>query len=182
MSTAPALVPPAAAGFVRAMRAAVTGVSVVTTDGASGRLGLTVSSLASVSAHPPMLLVCIHRRSPLVAAIRGNGAFGVSVLAAGQAPVAETFAGRPAAGARFDFDSACWETGATGVPLLAGASARFDCLVGTTLEAGSHTVIIGDVLCSEARTAAPLAYTGGAYAEVPVPRRLQELDSGQVPA
>ena len=45
------------------MGAAVTGVSVVTTDGAGGRLGLTVSSMASVSADPPMLLVCIGRRS-----------------------------------------------------------------------------------------------------------------------
>ena len=39
--------------FVLAMRAAVTGVNVVTTDGPGGRFGLTVSAMCSVSADPP---------------------------------------------------------------------------------------------------------------------------------
>jgi flavin reductase len=150
--------------FIYAMRAAVTGVSVVTTDGVGGRLGLTVSALASVSAEPAMLLVCISRRSPLVAAIRANRAFGVNVLGEEQAALAETFAGRTPS--RFDFGVGSWEAGATGVPLLADAAARFDCLVASTVEAGSHTVIVGDVLAAEAGGVPPLAYTGGAYASV----------------
>lgn len=150
--------------FISAMRAAVTGVSVVTTDGVGGRLGLTVSALASVSAEPAMLLVCISRRSPVVAAIRPNGVFGVNVLGEEQAALAETFAGRTPS--RFDFGVGSWEAGATGVPLLAVAAARFDCLVASTFEAGSHTVIVGDVLAAEAGEAAPLAYTDGAYASV----------------
>jgi flavin reductase (DIM6/NTAB) family NADH-FMN oxidoreductase RutF len=150
--------------FIRAMRAAVTGVSVVTTDGAGGRLGLTVSALASVSAEPAMLLVCIARRSPLVAAIRTNAVFGVNVLGDHQAVLAETFAGR--APTRFDFGAARWQTGATGVPLLAGAASRFDCVVASTVEAGSHTVVIGDVLTADAGAAAPLAYAGGTYARL----------------
>jgi len=150
--------------FVAAMRAAVTGVSIVTTDGIGGRLGRTVSALASVSAEPEMLLVCISRRSPLVAAIHANGVFAVNVLGAHQAALAETFAGRTAT--RFDWGSGRWDAGATGVPLLAGAAARFDCLVASTVEAGSHTIVIDDVLAAEAGAAAPLAYTGGAYARV----------------
>jgi flavin reductase (DIM6/NTAB) family NADH-FMN oxidoreductase RutF len=150
--------------FVCAMRAAVTGVSVVTTDGAGGRLGLTVSALASVSAEPAMLLVCISRRSPLVAAIRANGVFGVNVLGEGQAALADTFAGRTPS--RFDFGAGSWEAGVTGAPLLADAAARFDCLVASTVEAGTHTVIVGDVLAAEAGEAAPLAYTDGGYARV----------------
>ena len=78
------------------MSGTVTGVSVVTTDGTSGRLGLTVSSMTSVSADPPTLLVCINRRSPLVEAIRANGVFAVNVVGAHQAAVADTFAGRRA--------------------------------------------------------------------------------------
>ena len=156
-----ALVPPVS-DFVVAMRAAVTGVNVVTTDGVGGRLGRTVSALASVSAEPEILLVCIARRSPLAGAIRMNGVFGVSVLAAHQAALAESFAGRTTP--RYDFGTGRWNPAATGVPLLAGAAARFDCVVASMVEAGSHTVVIGDVLAAETGTAPPLAYTGGDYA------------------
>jgi flavin reductase len=158
-----ALAPPVS-DYVGAMRAAVTGVNVVTTDGVGGRLGRTVSALASVSAEPEMLLVCIARRSPLASAVRMNGIFGVSVLGAQQAAVAETFAGRGAP--RYDFGAGRWETAATGAPLLSGAAARFDCVVASMVEAGSHTVVIGDVLAAETGNAAPLAYTGGDYAWV----------------
>jgi flavin reductase (DIM6/NTAB) family NADH-FMN oxidoreductase RutF len=163
--------------FIRAMRAAVTGVSVVTTDGVGGRLGRTVSALASVSADPAMLLVCIARRSPLVAAIRTNAVFGVNVLGRDQAALAETFAGR--ASTRFDFGAARWDAGATGVPLLSGAAARFDCVVASTVEAGTHTVIVGDVLAAEAGAAPPLAYVDGAYAIV---ARAQGSGAGITPA
>ena len=169
MSAALALAAPTAADrerhdFVCAMRAAVTGVTVVTTDGVGGRLGRTVSALASVSAEPAMLLVCIARRSPLVAAIRTNAVFGVNVLGDHQAVLAETFAGRTPS--RFDFGAARWDTGATGAPLLSDAAARFDCLVASIVEAGTHTIVVGDVLAAEPGTAPPLAYTGGAYARV----------------
>ena len=157
--------------FVAAMAAAVTGVSVVTTDGAGGRRGLTVSAMVSVSADPPLLLVAINRRSPLVAAIRANGAFGVSVLGAHQAAVADTFAGRPAAGEPFDFGCARWERGAGGTPLLVGAVARFDCAVASTVEAGSHTLVIGAVRHASRGAVRPLAYTRREYAQpAPLPR------------
>jgi Flavin reductase like domain len=54
---------------------------------------------------------------------------------------------------------------ATGAPLLTGAAARFDC-VASMVEAGSHTIVIGDVLAAETGSTPPLAYTGGDYAWV----------------
>lgn len=158
------------AAFVGAMAAAVTGVNVVTTDGPGGLRGLTVSAMASVSADPPLLLVAINRRSPLVAAIRANGAFGVSVLGAHQAAVADTFAGRPGAGEPFDFGCARWERGTGGVPLLVGAAARFDCAVESIAEAGSHTLVIGAVRDASRGAVRPLAYTRREYAQpAPLP-------------
>ena len=148
--------------FVNAMRAAVTGVHLVTTDGVAGRLGLTVNTLASVSAEPEVLLVCIARRAPLLEAVRVNGVFGVSVLGAHQGALAESFAGRGPV--RSDFGAGRWQAGATGTPLLLGAAARFDCVVASTVEAGSHTIVLGDVLAAEAGEVPPLAYTGGDYA------------------
>jgi flavin reductase (DIM6/NTAB) family NADH-FMN oxidoreductase RutF len=157
--TALALAPPVH-DFGGAMRAAVTGVNVVTTAGVGGRLGLTVTSLAPVSAE--IVSVAIVRDSPLMEAVRVNGSFGVSVLGAGQLAVAETFAGRGLA--RYDFGVGRWHAGATGAPLLAGAAARFDCVLASMVEAGSHTLVIGDVLAAEAGDVPPLAHTGGDYA------------------
>jgi flavin reductase len=152
--------------FVSAMAAAVSGVNVVTTDGVSGRCGLTVSSMASVSASPPMLLICVDRRSPLVRAVSGNRVFAVNALGVRQAAVADTFAGRT--DTPYDFRVASWERGGTGVPLLIGAAARFECLVASTVEAGSHTIVIGDVMASDRHPVRPLAYTRREYAR-PVP-------------
>jgi flavin reductase (DIM6/NTAB) family NADH-FMN oxidoreductase RutF len=157
------------AAFISAMSAAVTGVSVVTTDGTSGRLGLTVSSMTSVSADPPMLLVCINRRSPIVEAIRANGVFAVNVLGAHQAAVADTFAGRHDTAEPYDFASAEWRRAPGGTPLLVGAAARFDCRPASTADAGSHTIIVGEVVAADRGAVQPLAYVRRAYA---LPARL----------
>ena len=93
---------------------AATGVSVVTTEGLAGRFGLTVSAISSVSAEPPMLLACVNRKSPAVAAIDRNGRFAVNVLGLNSKDVAEVFAGRPKDGKPYDFERHGWEEGATG--------------------------------------------------------------------
>jgi flavin reductase (DIM6/NTAB) family NADH-FMN oxidoreductase RutF len=79
--------------FIDAMRRVPTAVSVITTDGRAGRFGVTVSAVASVSAEPRMLLVCISRRSPACAAIRENRIFTVNFLLESQSHVADCFAG-----------------------------------------------------------------------------------------
>jgi flavin reductase (DIM6/NTAB) family NADH-FMN oxidoreductase RutF len=167
MTAALALAPApaaAAADFVTAMAAAVTTVSIVTTDGPGGRAGRTVSATASVSAEPPLLLACVNRRSPLVGQIRRNGVFAVNTLGAHQQALADTFAGGRHTGEPHDFSAARWETAITGSPLLGGAAARFDCVVETTVEAGSHTIFIGRVLRAEVGEAPALAYTRRSYA------------------
>ena len=150
--------------FVGAMAATVSGVTVVTTDGAGGRHGLTVSAMTSVSADPPLLLVAINRRNPLVAAIRANGGFGVSVLGAHQASVADSFAGRPGAVAPYDFGHVRWEQHAGGAPLLAGSAARFDCALASMTDAASHVLVLGAVRHAARDCVPALAYTRREYA------------------
>ena len=94
-----------------------------------------------------------------MAAIRANGAFAVNVLGAHQEAVAATFAGRTAR--RFDFGCGSWQLGASCGPVLAGAAAWFECLVQSTADAGSHTVILGEVLAAGRGAAAPLAHHDG---------------------
>lgn len=159
--------------FIDAMSRAVTGVTIVTTDGELGRFGQTVSAMSSVSADPPMLLVCINRKSPITAAIERHGAFAVNVLRADQRRLAESFAGRPRTGAAYDFAAARWETEHTGSPLLTGAIARFDCTVDAAHIAGTHTIYVGLVAAAGNGAGAPLLYGRRSYGELrafPMPR------------
>jgi len=149
--------------FVRAMRGAATGVNIVTTDGPSGRFGLTVSAFSSVSAEPPTVLVCINRRSPLREAIRDNRSFCVNVLAAAQQPLADRFAGRPADGKPYDFAAAKWRRACSGSPLLEASVASFDCSLASAVDAGSHTIFIGTVNAVGHRDTDPLLYANRSY-------------------
>lgn len=150
--------------FVAAMRVQATAVNLVTTDGPAGRYGVTVSAVASVSAEPPLVLACVNRRSPAVEAIKRNGVFCVNALNAGQAEVANVFAGRPSRGAAFDFDCADWLPGVTGSPELSGALASLDCEVFETIDAGTHTVFIGRVIGTISRADRPLLYCDRQFA------------------
>lgn len=155
------------AAFVAAMRQAASGVTVVTATEAGGRRwGVTVSAMTSVSAEPPLLLVCINAKSPVCAAIEAAGAFCVNVLAEDQSEVSDVFAGRvvPPSGERFDCGG--WREGATGAPGLAGAAARFHCRLEACHAHGSHRIFIGRALEAEAGAARPLLYCDRSYGRV----------------
>lgn len=145
--------------FTLAMGAAATGVTVVTTQGVAGRLGLTVSAISSVSAEPPLLLVCVNRRNPSVAAITQNGRFAVNILGDHQTDVARTFSGRPASGFAYDFERHVWQEGKFGMPLVAGAAAHFECEIETIHDAGTHRIFIGRVVSTARGKSSPLIYS-----------------------
>ena len=92
MDTAPSL----RQRFIDGMSSAACTVNVVTTDGPSGRFGVTVSAMSSVSAEGerPTLLVCVHHASAAATAILANGVFCVNVLREDQAAISDCFAGR----------------------------------------------------------------------------------------
>ena len=149
--------------FVAAMGNAATGVTVVATDGTGGRFAQTVSAMCSVSAEPPTVLVCVNVRSPLVEAIARHGVFTVNVLADDQAHVADTFAGRPSAGAPYDFGCAEWAVADSGSPALLGAAAVFDCTLAGSVRSGTHRVFLGTVNGSRAEPTRPLVYHARRY-------------------
>ena len=149
--------------FIHAMRRAVTGVQVVTTSGPAGRFAVTVSAMSSVSADPPLVLMCINRNSPVCAATRLNQAFCINVLSAEQAHVSDTSAGRIRDGKPYDFGCAEWATPHSGCPRLVGAVASFDCALWEAHEAGSHVVFIGRVISASRDDREPLLYTGASY-------------------
>lgn len=149
--------------FIDAMRGAVAGVNVVTSDGPLGRFGLTVSAFASVSADPPTVLVCIHQNSPLRVAIMGNQHFVVNVLSSAHQHVAETFAGLSKDGRPYEFAAHSWREGATGSPVLGDAIASFECQLELAIPSGSHAIFIGRVIAVTKRPGAPLLYSNRTY-------------------
>ena len=153
--------------FTNAMRRAVSGVSIVTTDGPCGRYGLTVSSMTSVSAEPPMLLVCVNRNNLVHDAIAGNRRFAINVLGSRHRALAASFAGYPDHGPAYDFDVDDWFVGESGLPAVAGAAALFECDLDRAVMAGTHSIFIGRVRGARDLDIVPLAYSNREY-RVPV--------------
>ncbi|MBW4720431.1 flavin reductase family protein [Saccharothrix obliqua] len=122
-----------------------TGVSVVTAVGAGGApLGMTCSSLCSVTLSPPTLLVCLRGRSPTLAAVRASGRFAVNLLHADARATAELFA----SGAVDRFDRVRWRTepGGGGPHLYTDAHSVGDCRVTDVRPVGDHAVVLGEVV------------------------------------
>jgi flavin reductase (DIM6/NTAB) family NADH-FMN oxidoreductase RutF len=133
-----------------------SGITVVTTVVDGAPYGTTASAMTSVSLTPPMLLICMNRQSLTGRAISQSGHFAVNVLAEDQGSLADLFArkGSSFAGLRV-------RPGARGAPLLADALATFECRVTDTVQAGTHSVLIGAVDCAAGRPGLPLAYFRG---------------------
>jgi flavin reductase (DIM6/NTAB) family NADH-FMN oxidoreductase RutF len=146
--------------FRRVMGSFASGVTVITTQ-APGEppRGFTASAVSSLSLEPRLLLVCISNVSATLAAIRAAGAFAVNIMANEQQALAQRFSGRVEA----KFTGVAWESGALGLPLLAGALAYAECRLADTCVGGDHTILIGEVLAAGARDAAPLLYFRGSY-------------------
>lgn len=148
--------------FTEAMSRVASGVSIVTTQGTAGRFGLTVSSMTSVSAEPPLLLVCINRKSVARDAVFTNGRFAVSALATHQAGLAANFAGRAASGRHYEFAAEDWADLAD-LPRLHDCAASFRCSLESSLEFGTHTLFVGRVEQAFGGNASALVYTDRGY-------------------
>jgi flavin reductase (DIM6/NTAB) family NADH-FMN oxidoreductase RutF len=150
--------------FRRALGQFASGVTVVTTRDATGRvLGLTVSAFCSVSLHPPLVLVCIDQRSDANAGMRESGLFAVSVLSEEQEDVSRRFASRE----RDKLAGFLFVEGRHALPLVPGALAHVQCKVRAFHVEGDHTVWVGDVLAVAAHPGRPLLYHAGAYHGLP---------------
>jgi len=136
--------------FLAAIAHHVSSVCVITTEVEGVRYGLTATAVASVSADPPRLLVCVNKSGMTHQKLVAAGRFGVSVLAEGQDKVAMVFAGM-GGNDQDRFATGEWTALMTGVPILVGAAAAFDCVIAEMSEQSSHTVMFGDVVATQHR-------------------------------
>jgi flavin reductase (DIM6/NTAB) family NADH-FMN oxidoreductase RutF len=152
------------AALRRALGQFATGVTVITTRTLSGQpIGITASSFNSVSLDPPLVLWSLATKSASMQVFRGNSHYVVNVLSDSQLDLCQRFAtlkGDRFAGVRH-------AAGDTGMPVLEGALAWFECHNRSRYEEGDHVIFVGEVercgVHPEAASMAPLVFHGGAF-------------------
>lgn len=153
--------------FRAALGMFATGVTIVTARTASGDLvGLTANSFNSVSLIPPLVLWSLSKSAASMDAFRAGSHYGISILSADQQGLAMQFATQGVD----RFKGVSFDLGASGVPLIHGAVATFECFNRSRYEEGDHVIFVGEVeQCQHEPGASPLLYHGGKfYAEHPL--------------
>lgn len=130
--------------------------------------GITVNAFASVSLDPMLILICIDHGTETHQRLQADTeAFCVNILSADQQYLGEFFANMT------DLDDSPFETAptttaATGTPIFKEAIAYLDCTLADAIEAGDHTIYLGEVEAADVqRPSAPaLTYFRGKWAEL----------------
>ena len=144
--------------FRLALRRHAAGVVVVT---GQGPVGLTATSLTSVSLDPPLVSFCVARDSTTWPDLRQAEFFAVNVLAGDQTAVAARFADRDVD--RFGAPTR-WRVGPYDVPILCGVAAHLLCEPYDTIALGDHWLVVGLVIGAElGESGEPLLYHHGRY-------------------
>jgi flavin reductase len=126
---------------------------------------MTATSVTSVSASPPSLLVCINQKASLYETIAQAGLFCVNILKVRQVEVGKTFAGALPRRERFAVGE--WNENAFGLPVLAGAQAAISCRVAESMSYGTHAIFVGQLLqTSIDELIAPLLYADGRFSSL----------------
>ncbi|MGZ8260466.1 MAG: flavin reductase family protein [Caldimonas sp.] len=155
--------PPSFSGddFRAALATFATGVTIVTALSDRGApVGLTANSFNSVSIEPPLVLWSLSRQAGSMPSFLRGSHYAINILAADQRELAERFARREVD----RFGGVAFRRGASGVPLLDGAAALFECFNRSRYEEGDHVIFVGEVeSCARRSGAQPLIFHGGRY-------------------
>lgn len=134
-----------------------SGVTIVTTCSGSTPVGMTISSFASVSLDPPLLLACVARTAGSLPSFRVGGPIGINVLAHDQGWLAKRFASRH----EDRFAAVPYVAGPRGVPLLDGVAAWMDCHLSRMYDGGDHLILVARPHTVHRSDRKPLLYHSG---------------------
>jgi flavin reductase len=153
--------------FRRAMGCFATGVTIITVDLSGEVHGMTANAFASVSLDPPLVLVCVDKRTITHTHLHAKKRFGINVLGEDQRGISEYYANpdrtheraEAEAGARFDRTP-------HGTPVLHGALAYLECRLDSARDAGDHTIFVAEVEDVVVKEGNPLLFFRGKYRRV----------------
>ncbi|WP_223691377.1 flavin reductase family protein [Leifsonia poae] len=125
---------------------AAKGVAVVTAHHGVWDNAVTVTDYLSVSYDPPTLLVSLYSLSRMAETVAEAGRWGLSVLAADQGAVADALGeqGSPLVGLLGQIPH--FRRDPDGPALIDGALAWFELRTANTVEAATHTLVVGEVV------------------------------------
>ena len=152
-----------------------SGVTVVTTLAEGRPVGITASSLTSVSLEPPQILICVSRKLFTHQAIQQSGVFAVNILGADHLEWGMRFAGMlPELADRFAGIEL--QQGVTGAPILPDVLGWLDCRLRHAFDGGDHTIFVGEVVAAGAtEERSPLLYFNRTWRQLDgTPLRLRE--------
>ncbi len=142
---------------------AVTIVTASAGPDPDNRRGITATAVCSVTADPPSLLVCLNRQTGTCAAVARTGRFNVNLLPGDGGPLALHFAGTTGATGADKFTTGNWHDDPDGIPILKDAALTFCCTVTETLQAGSHSIFIGQITSLTHGNAQALIYAQSGF-------------------
>ncbi len=167
--------------FKAAMRELAGGVAIVTAGRDDDITGFTATSVCSLCASPPRVLVCVNQNSNSWPALQRHPYFGVNLLRQEERPLADRFAGRDGAEGAQRYVGARWTTMTTGAPILDNALAALDCEAAEMLPRYDHVIVIGYVRAARVRPGAfPLVYWQGDYRPLEHARAIAHARSSTV--
>ena len=133
--------------LARTWAATVTVVTTVREGEVAGRSvldGFTATAFLTVSMAPPIILVSATTAASAFTMLRDASAFAVNLLSPDQSDIAGAFA-KPAVERAGLWERLGWTPDAAGTPLLAGTTGAFSARVRQLVDAGDHTLVLGDV-------------------------------------
>jgi flavin reductase (DIM6/NTAB) family NADH-FMN oxidoreductase RutF len=149
--------------FKQVMRRWASTVNIITTRADDLIYGLTATAFSSLSAEPPLVFVCVNKKTRTHPLIEQSGVFCVNFLAPDMKHISDRFAGRVPDEERFK--DLAYRTEATGSPVLNDAIAFLDCKVHEVFASGDHTIFVGHVQACGVNKPdlSPLLYFSGNY-------------------
>ncbi len=125
--------------FRNALGCFATGITVVTSQGATGEpLGVTVNSFSSVSLDPPLVLFSLAHVGGHCQEFLSSGKFAVNILTPEQRHLSDRFS----MNRDNRFEGVDHLQGENGSPVFASSLAIFECETYAVHEAGDHAVFI----------------------------------------
>ena len=149
--------------FRSALSQFATGIAVVITQDAHGTLhGLTVNSFTSVSLDPPLVLWSLANKARSMNAFSECSHYLINVLAEHQTELALRFSRQ----LENRFEALEFAHSRTGLPILPGVAAWFECQNRSRYHEGDHVIFVGEVERCQMNPCRTLGFHGGRFVAI----------------